>query len=207
MKVSSAPFEAPIGSASRGTASDGLARALTEKASLHLVSAPTAKSSVKAGLDAATRDALLRLANLAKEKEKEKENEREKEKSNSSERPKKKVISVNDDQSFVEAVAVTKNFQPASVAHGSTSSPASSSASSMKDVLERVRLTFEAARKQVGRQVYREAVKRQTLVQLEKEFNLDLNVEELENFTNAPDRSASTEDALGLYSSGLKRVA
>ena len=200
MKVSSAPFEAPIGSASRGTASDGLARASTEKASLHLVSAPTAKSSVKAGLDAATRDALLRLANLAKEKENEKKNEGEKEKRQAIDQAKKQINSANViSANNVVAIESVKEFRPAFLSAESTAPSV--------EVLERVRLKFEAARKQVGRQVYREAVKRQTLVELEKEFNLDLNIDELENFTNAPDRSASTEDALGLYSSGLKRVA
>jgi hypothetical protein len=205
MKVSSAPFEAPIGSTSRGTASDGLARASTEKASLHLVSAPTAKSSVKAGLDAATKDALLRLANLVKEKENEKKKEGEKEKRQSTNPAKRQVntanvisanvISAND----VIAIESVKEFQPASLSAQSTAPSV--------EVLERVRRTFEAARKQVGRQVYREAVKRQTLVELEKELNLDLNIDELENFSNAPERSAGTEDAPGLHSAAFKRVA
>lgn len=200
MKVSSAPFEAPIGSASRGNASNGLPRASTEKASLHLVSAPTAKSSVKAGLDSATKDALLRLAKLAKEKENEKKNEDEKEKRQSNDQAKRRVnsanvISAND----VVAIESVKEFQPAFLSVESTAPSV--------EVLERVRLKFEAARKHVGRNVYREAVKRQTLVELEKEFNLDLNIDELENFSNEPERSSGKEDALGFYSSGLKRVA
>lgn len=196
MKVSPAPFEAPIGSSARGSTSDGLIRPASEKASLHLVSAPAGNSSVKAGLDAATRDALLRLANLAKEKD----GEREKEKEKSSERPGKKVISANDViANDVIAIEAIKDFQTAPIAMAANESALA--------VLERVRMKFEAARKQFGRQVYREAVKRQALVELEKEFNLDLNVEELENFSNAQDRSASTEDAFGFYSVGLKRVA
>jgi hypothetical protein len=191
MKVSSAPFEAPVGSSTRGQGSDGLARPSSQKTSLHLVSAPSSNSSVRAGLDAATRDALLRLANLAKEKDE----EGEKEKPKSSERQKKNVISAND----VIAVESIKEFHPASFTLGANESSLA--------VLERVRLEFEAARKQFGRQVYREAVKRQTMVELDKEFNLDLNIEELGSLSNTSDRSASTEDAIGFSGTGLKRVA
>jgi hypothetical protein len=165
---------------------------------------------VKAGLDAATKDALLRLANLVKEKENEKKKEGEKEKRQSTNPAKRQVntanvisanvisanvISAND----VIAIESVKEFQPASLSAQSTAPSV--------EVLERVRRTFEAARKQVGRQVYREAVKRQTLVELEKELNLDLNIDELENFSNAPERSAGTEDAPGLHSAAFKRVA
>lgn len=186
MKVSSAPFEAPTGTNPRGTASDGLARASSEKASAHLVSAPTGGSSVKAGLDAATKDALLRLANLAKEKESEKQ--KEKRKSNS--RTAAKVISKND----VVAMEAVKEFTPNVASQVSNK------------VLDRVKSHFEAARMQFGRQVYREAVKRQAIVELEKEFNLDLNIEELQSLSDMPD-AVTTEDGFGPTGARLKRVA
>ena len=77
MKVSSAPFESPLGSAVQRHGSEDSARAQVDKPSLHLVAAPSPNSSVKSGLDAVTKDALSRLAILVKEKEQEKEREKE----------------------------------------------------------------------------------------------------------------------------------
>ncbi|MDZ4083216.1 MAG: hypothetical protein U1E10_09790 [Bdellovibrionales bacterium] len=188
MKVSSAPFEAPIGPSARGTASEVSPRAASDKASLHLVSAPSANSNVKAGLDAATKDALQRLANLAREKENEKEKEKRKPAGRSAS-AKSKVIAGSDSL----AIEAVKEFEPAALAAQSTPSS--------QNALDRVRLKFEAARKQVGKQVYREAVKRQAMVELEKDFNLDFNVEDLESLSDA----ALTESKSGF--SVLKRVA
>lgn len=188
MKVSSAPFEAPIGTSSRGTASEVSPRAASDKASVHLVSAPSANSNVKAGLDAATKDALQRLAHLAREKESEKEKEKRKTTGRST-AVKSKVINAGDPL----AMEAVKEFEPATLAVQSTTSS--------QNALDRVRLKFEAARRQVGKQVYREAVKRQAMVELEKDFNLDFNVDDLESLSDA----AHTEDASGF--SVLKRVA
>lgn len=190
MKVSSAPFEAPIGSTARGTASEVSRRAASDKASVHLVAAPSANSNVKAGLDAATKDALQRLANLAREKESEKEKEKEKRKAAGHSTVVKTKVLAAGDPLAMEAV---KEFEPATLAAQSTPSS--------QNALDRVRLKFEAARKQVGKQVYREAVKRQAMVELEKDFNLDFNVEDLESLSDA----TLTESKSGF--SVLKRVA
>jgi len=187
MKVSSAPFETPIGTSARGTASEVSPRGSMDKAAAHLVSSPAANSNVKAGLDAATKEALLRLASLAREKEKEQEAEKRKSMEKSS-AAKTKVISAGAALS-IEAI---KEFEPAALSARSTESS--------QNALDRVRLKFEAARKQFGRQVYLETVKRQTILQLEKEFNLDFNVDELEDLSDA----TLTEEA---GYSGLRRVA
>jgi hypothetical protein len=101
---------------------------------------------------------------------------------------KTKVISAGAALS-IEAI---KEFEPAALSARSTESS--------QNALDRVRLKFEAARKQFGRQVYLETVKRQTILQLEKEFNLDFNVDELEDLSDA----TLTEEA---GDSGLRRVA
>jgi hypothetical protein len=188
MKVSSAPFEAPIGSLVRGAASDVSPRRGADKDSIHLVSSPSANSSVKAGLDAATKEALLRLANLTREKEDEKEKEK-RESAELSKAVKSKVISAHD----VLAIEAIKEFEPSVLSTQSTPSS--------QNALDRLRLKFEAARKQVGRKVYREAVKRQAVVELEKDFNIDFNGDDFDSLSDA----ALTEDPRGF--SVLKRVA
>lgn len=199
MKVSSAPFEAPIGSSDRGTASDGALRGAPEKSSIHLVSSPAANSNLKAGLDAATKDALLRLANLAREKEKEQESEKEGEKRKSedgSSEAKSKVVSAGEALS-IEAI---QEFSPAVLAIRSSETS--------QNALSRMRLRFEAARRTTGRQVYREAVKRQSIVELEKQFNLDLNVDDLESVRDVELLKDSGKlESLKFSGVGLKRVA
>lgn len=205
MKVSSAPFEAPIGHVGSGPSHENAAKSLADKASPHLVSAPTGNANVKAGLDAATKDALLRLANLAKEKEQ----EREREDAEARENPAKRLISKTQKSSGnvissrdVDAIEAVREFEPESL-----QARLAAGSEKLKSV-EKARIKFEAARKQLGRKVYKEAVKRQAIVELEKQFNLDLNVEDLESLTDVSlmEDSGKLEN-LNFSGVGLKRVA
>ena len=157
MKVSASPFEAPVGTARSG---DKATMKTRRDSSLHLVRSPSASPSVRAGLDSATKEALRQLADLVQDQSPDGQQEdKDQDKANHSRRDS------SDDESRSEKE--TKNLKPIE--------PSSLQAEpGALAAVVRLQNRFDHARKQHGREVYRQVLRDQAMSRIEEQFRENL---------------------------------
>lgn len=175
MKVSAAPFEAPVGTTRSGDKASVKSKRDGREPSLHLVRSPASSQSVRAGLDSATKEALKQLADLAGDSE-----EEPAEQEHGSQGDGKKRDSRNHPRKNPER-GPARDPRPdkaPSKAEEKTREPLEPEA--LQPVLQsvnaisRLQEQFEAVRKLRGREVYRQVLRDQAMSQIEDQFRENL---------------------------------
>jgi hypothetical protein len=192
MKVSAAPFEAPVGTTRSGDKASVKSKRDGREPSLHLVRSPASSQSVRAGLDSATKEALKQLVDLAGDSEEEPAEQEHGSQGDGKKRDSRNHLRKNPERGpardptpdhfgaadFSDKARDSRQDKAPSKAEEKTREPLEPEA--LQPVLQsvnaisRLQEQFEAVRKLRGREVYRQVLRDQAMSQIEDQFRENL---------------------------------
>lgn len=188
MKVSAAPFEAPVGTTRSGDKASVKSKRDGREPSLHLVRSPASSQSVRAGLDSATKEALKQLADLAGDSEEEPAEQEHGSQGDGKKRDSRNNLRKNPERDptrdhfgaadFSDMARDSRQDKAPSKAQEKTREPLEPEA--LQPVLQsvnaisRLQEQFETVRKLRGREVYRQVLRDQAMSQIEDQFRENL---------------------------------
>jgi hypothetical protein len=163
MKVSSSPFEAPIGVVRPDSTKTDRTRIEGRDSELHPFRSPAAAKSVRAGLDSATKEALRQLAEqLDSEKEKERNTERE----DHEDHHKKHHHKKDHQKEREKKQSGSQQMIQSQMLHESGAFLAACTGSRLV-AITKLRLRFEKIRQKRGQEVYRQEARSRIIREVE----------------------------------------